>query len=172
MDAEPAAALDQPVSTPVAPSSAPVHSAPQYPAVPSKIDVENPREDKPPVVPVQPMSGLERAGIQLAWGVLTVIAFLATLLVVMVAIDEFGPAPPEVVAMQALVMKVAGQTTAPPSDATLKLINDALVHLKDAHKESRSFWVGFTQLLLVNVLLPVLTAILGYIFGSRRQSSG
>ncbi len=38
--------------------------------------------------------------------------------------------------------------------------------LQDEHKASRDFVLQITQMVLLNLLLPVLTAILGYIFGS------
>ena len=37
-------------------------------------------------------------------------------------------------------------------------------------KESRDFVVQISQMVLLNILLPILTAILGYIFGSHSES--
>lgn len=37
--------------------------------------------------------------------------------------------------------------------------------LQDHHQGLRTFWISAAQLVLVNVLLPLLTALLGYIFG-------
>jgi hypothetical protein len=52
----------------------------------------------------------------------------------------------------------------------LKVINDLLKTMTEAHKEARASWFAMAQLVLINVLLPVLTALLGYIFGSSRRS--
>lgn len=39
-------------------------------------------------------------------------------------------------------------------------------------KESRDFVIQISQMVLLNILLPILTAILGYIFGSHSESKG
>src|SRR5262249_26270897 len=44
-------------------------------------------------------------------------------------------------------------------------------YAKDAHDHRqafRTFWLQAAQLVLLNLLLPLLTALLGYIFGSAR----
>ena len=41
--------------------------------------------------------------------------------------------------------------------------------VREAQQSTRSFWLQVAQLLLLNLLLPVLTALLGYIFGSYRS---
>ena len=35
----------------------------------------------------------------------------------------------------------------------------------------RAFWLDMVQMVLVNVLLPVLTALLGYVFGTQARNS-
>jgi hypothetical protein len=45
-------------------------------------------------------------------------------------------------------------------------------YAKDAHDHRqafRLFWLQAAQLVLLNLLLPLLTALLGYIFGSREH---
>lgn len=39
-------------------------------------------------------------------------------------------------------------------------------------KDSRDFVIQISQMVLLNILLPILTAILGYIFGSRSENNG
>lgn len=51
----------------------------------------------------------------------------------------------------------------------LRLIRDFTKDIHDNHQSFRTFWISAAQLILVNVLLPLLTALLGYIFG--RESS-
>ena len=42
----------------------------------------------------------------------------------------------------------------------------------DAHRQNfHSFWVQMAQLILLNLLLPLLTGLLGYIFGTRGGES-
>lgn len=52
----------------------------------------------------------------------------------------------------------------------LRVMRDFAKDVHDKHQGLRTFWINATQLVLVNVLLPLLTALLGYIFG--RQASG
>lgn len=51
----------------------------------------------------------------------------------------------------------------------LRLMRDFVKDAQEHHQSFRTFWISATQLILVNVLLPLLTALLGYIFG--RQSA-
>lgn len=44
--------------------------------------------------------------------------------------------------------------------------------IQEENKASRDFVLQITQMVLLNLLLPILTAILGYIFGSRSESNG
>jgi hypothetical protein len=51
----------------------------------------------------------------------------------------------------------------------LRVLRDFTKDIHENHQSLRTFWISAAQLVLVNVLLPLLTALLGYIFG--RQSS-
>jgi hypothetical protein len=46
-----------------------------------------------------------------------------------------------------------------------------LADMASAESSFREFWLKIFQMVLLNVLLPVLTAILGYTFGSSQSSS-
>lgn len=41
---------------------------------------------------------------------------------------------------------------------------------QDAAAASREFWITLDQMVLLNLLLPVLTALLGYVFGLKTAS--
>ncbi len=43
--------------------------------------------------------------------------------------------------------------------------------IQEENKASRDFVLQITQMVLLNLLLPILTAILGYIFGSHREGN-
>ncbi len=43
---------------------------------------------------------------------------------------------------------------------------------QEEHQNSRNFFMQITQMVLLNLLLPTLAAILGYIFGTREKESG
>ena len=50
----------------------------------------------------------------------------------------------------------------------LRVMRDFAKDIHDNNQGLRTFWISAAQLILINVLLPLLTAMLGYIFG--RQS--
>ncbi len=51
--------------------------------------------------------------------------------------------------------------------------NFRLIQLtQENNKASRDFIIQISQMVLLNMLLPILTAILGYIFGSHSESRG
>lgn len=49
----------------------------------------------------------------------------------------------------------------------LKARQDLLKAYEDAANATREFWVRIAQMILLNLLLPVLTGLLGYVFASR-----
>ncbi|MES2040080.1 MAG: hypothetical protein V4495_19870 [Pseudomonadota bacterium] len=52
----------------------------------------------------------------------------------------------------------------------LKARQDLLKAYLDATNATRDFWLKIAQMILVNLILPVLTALLGYVFGSKQAS--
>lgn len=84
--------------------------------------------------------------------------------------------PPAEAKARATAMKACAQTldalTAADSAATQKVgfmakAQEAVVTDRAA---TRAFWMQIAQLLLINLLLPILTALLGYIFGTQRSA--
>ena len=115
------------------------------------VDVSTAREVKPANAPVgspSPLSGRERAGINLTWGVLgLMLVFLAFALTVMSCHEARADA------------------------AVGQMMQGAMDEAKlNAHVEARAafrtFWWELTKTILLNVLLPVLTGLLGYVFGT------
>ena len=51
--------------------------------------------------------------------------------------------------------------------ALIKVLQKAQAEERTAR---RAFWMQIAQLVLINLLLPILTALLGYIFGTRQAS--
>jgi hypothetical protein len=51
----------------------------------------------------------------------------------------------------------------------LRLLREIAKDIRDYHQAFRSFWLQAGQLILLNLLLPILTALLGYIFGSAQS---
>lgn len=116
------------------------------------------------------ISPLQRHGVLLAWGVLGIIAVLAVILVILVAYGEYWRPPAEISIAQGLLQQAAVHYAAASSPDALREANETLTHLAEMKRASRDFWMGFSQFLLLNLLLPVLTAILGYVFGTVKNN--
>jgi hypothetical protein len=121
------------------------------------IDVSSAQQVTPPKAPpAVPLTGRERAGIQLTFVVLAIIA--AFLLLVLLALwwNESRSAALS-----------AGILQGTMDEAKLKAI-------ADERAAFRTFWLEVTKTILLNVFLPVLTALLGYVFGTTQisRSSG
>lgn len=50
-------------------------------------------------------------------------------------------------------------------------LRDLTQQIVEAKQAQQAFWIQFSQMVLLNLLLPVLTAILGYVFGASRNRS-
>lgn len=122
--------------------------------LPGRLDLENAQEVRPPSAPVAPLSGKEKAGVNLTWGVLAVIGlWLVGVLIFLwtreVALQQALPRSTEGTAVDTVSFRlIAGERAA-----------------------FRAFWLEMVQMVLVNVLLPVLTALLGYVFGTQARRS-
>jgi hypothetical protein len=114
---------------------------------PDVIPVDVPRVEQviPVEVPVNPLPPLPRAGVKLAHWILIIIAGFVLVSGVWIAVSEFS----------------YFQWLAHHQNDV-----DAVIKENGAFRE---FWLKVFQMVLLNVLLPVLTAILGYTFGSRAQ---
>jgi hypothetical protein len=142
---------------------------------PSRLDVTNMSDAQPASVPgatYKDISELQKHGIYLAWGVLAAIGALALVLVVLVAIGELWRPPPEVAIVQGLLRDAGQNYAATHSPEALLRGMELLDRLAVIKRASRDFWTSFSQLLLLNLLLPVLTAILGYVFGTIKSNNG
>jgi Zn-dependent protease with chaperone function len=118
-------------------------------STPQVIDVKSAQEVTPKSAPViRSLSGKEQAGVYLTWGVLVLMAlFLIAILLILrsneVRADELA---------SALIQ-------ASQDAATLQTMDTQ-------RAATRTFWLEVTKTILLNVLLPVLTALLGYVFGT------
>ena len=66
------------------------------------------------------------------------------------------------------VQEVAKEIGTTP-DSTFKNSMEVIKVFQEQAKESRLFVKDISQLVLINLLLPILTAILGYIFGKNQE---
>ena len=121
------------------------------------------------------ISGLQRAGVELAKWVLIIISGALATLTVLVASSELWPTS-EVTSMHTLVLEIHKQTSSLPADdpklpAARKDLQEITRQIADAKQSERAFWMQFSQMILLNLLLPVLTAILGYVFGANNSKT-
>jgi hypothetical protein len=110
------------------------------------------------------MSGLQRAGVSIVTLIFSIISGVIAALFVSIWITEIHIAP-EINALNQIALSAAKQYDAASSPATFQAATESAKRLGDAQKELRAFWLSFGQFLL-GFLLPVLTSILGYLFGT------
>lgn len=123
-----------------------------------------------PEVRALPMTELEKEGTRLATWVLLIIAGLALILLMLVAKSEFHDTPAETLAAHKVLQAFAASTVPPTAENVEKALQ-AMQKITEARQAAREFWKDLIQIVLVNIFLPVLTAVLGYIFGTSRGSS-
>lgn len=121
------------------------------------INVEAAKEVLPPPVSVGGLPPLADAGVTLVKRVLLMISAFVILAVVWMWVSECG-------------FSNRIDALATPGGTTLN--QDNLNSLLKENADFREFWLKIFQMVLLNVLLPVLTALLGYIFGSSKEQSG
>lgn len=166
LDLSSAKAVDPPTA-PVSPSP-----PPPPPSIPAQVDVKDAKEVEPKPAPSFPAPYLQRAGVQLANRVLTLIGTLAVIWLILLGTSEFETPTAEAAAALRITEYAIQHSSAASSPETLEKANQLIGRLNDARRASRDFWTAIGQLLLLNLLLPVLTAILGYIFGTMKSDAG
>lgn len=121
------------------------------------------------------MTGLQSAGVNLAKWVLTIIAVALFILTILVTSSELWPTS-DITEVHKLVLEIhSNASKLKGDDPSLPLARKDLAELTrqivDAKQAQRAFWIQFSQMILLNLLLPVLTAILGYVFGANSNKS-
>lgn len=121
------------------------------------------------------ITGLQKAGVNLAYVVIGVIATALIALTSLVTLSELKPSS-DVSGLNELVIKVHARTADLPASSpelpeARKDMQELARQIADAKQAQRTFWMQFSQMILLNLLLPVLTAILGYVFGANGASA-
>ena len=121
-------------------------------------------------VVVLEMSKLSQNGVWLAWGVMALILiFGATLLGMIWSVEPPTPSG-EIHKIGELLVSANKQYIASGDTKHLTTANELLNQAAGMRRASRDFWISLAQMFLLNMLLPVLTAILGYVFGTKQGS--
>ena len=120
----------------------------------SVVDVASAKDVTPESAPVgRALSGKEKAGVYLTWGVLGLIGiFLAFIILILWANESQN-------STLAAKLIEAGKDAA------------TLQSVAEQRAAFRTFWLEVTRTILLNVLLPVLTALLGYVFGTTQAAA-
>lgn len=132
------------------------------------LDLMNVKDMTPNEAPVsepEPLTGKEKAGVSLTWGIIWVsVAFLFFILGVFI----WGEA--KFFSGVELLEELKSQTP-PPTVEALAEMKNLYSSLESQRTTFRTFWFDTLQLILLNVLFPTLTALLGYVFGTSRNSN-
>jgi hypothetical protein len=129
------------------------------------LDLTNATDTTPKEAPVsepEPLTGKEKAGVYLTWGILGVlIGFLLIIIGVFVwgELEFFRTTS----ALHSLEKGASAES--------LEKVDSLLSSVASQRTAFRTFWFDTLQLILLNVLFPTLTALLGYIFGTSRNNN-
>jgi hypothetical protein len=100
---------------------------------------------------------------------LLVIMISITLLLILLATREILGSW----AISRLYQSVIEMESAHPLESAdqMRALNDLVNDARETHLTFRAFWLQSATLILLNLLLPIGTALLGYIFGYERGQS-
>lgn len=120
-----------------------------------QVNLTEAEQIRPEQAPVgEPLSEKEKAGVYLTWGVLAMVTVFVVFALIFVWRRESGTDA---------AIGTLGQASA------LDTLRFRLIATE--RSSFREFWLKLVQMILVNVLLPVLTALLGYVFGTHGRGA-
>jgi len=160
------------------------------PAFPDRINLGGAAPTAPATAPVAAMPEIARAGVELTKWVLAMTTAFIILALGIATVGEYRALSRSqeysTALVQGLVLRrpepaaVSGVSAATDTAVLRRRIEAAradsattqalLAHLVTEQAAVRQFWLSIFQMVLLNVLLPVLTALLGYVFGSSSRS--
>lgn len=121
---------------------------------------------EPAPAPVSELQPIARAGVSLAKWLLVMISAFIGLAILAYFLEE--------ISISQRISAVEKQTQQLLSDKSFSSENEQFAFLTKMReqiiaerRDFQDFWKNTVQIILLNVLLPVLTALLGYIFGSK-----
>ena len=115
----------------------------------------------PAPVSEAPLSGKEKAGVSLTWGVLVILA--AFILAVLLVVWDYETDN----TLSELIEDTQLKPVETFTDETK--LQPIIAQLEEQRESYRSFIRELVQMILLNVIFPILTALLGYVFGTTRQ---
>lgn len=130
------------------------------------LDLSQAKDVRPPAPKVTELPPRTRAGYTLARGVLWIISTFLGIVLLLLIVSEWQRAS----ALDAFYSEL--RPTAANVDSTgIARFDVVAQRMQEERAEFRKFWLDMVQLILLGALLPVLTALLGYIFGTHEKES-
>lgn len=131
------------------------------PAGSSQLPLDQAKEASPKSVKGFGLSGQQRAGFYLTWGVLAIIVVFLGLAFWYLYVSE-QPACKMLDTLREPISKALTE-----SKALQETVTAIFQQCDTQRKAFHEFWLEGIQRILMNALLPVLTALLGYLFGTQ-----
>ena len=128
---------------------------------PDLTDVKDITPNEAPVADPEPLTGKEKAGVSLTWGIIGILVFFLTIIL---AIFFWGEAKFLTGLDQLEQLKDA-------KPEKIKELTKLISAFESKQASFRAFWFDTLQLILLNVLFPTLTALLGYVFGTSKSNT-
>lgn len=151
---------------------------PDDPALPSAplpltLDLESARDvnvQVPATTRFVELDPKSRAGIRLAQIVLSIIAAFLALSLLGAFLSEWRMAA-RMDGLYGQLIPGTGAIDTVRVAALQSLVEPIMTQFQAQQAEARRFWMDMVQMILLGALLPVLTALLGYIFGTREAEA-
>lgn len=132
---------------------------------PSRVNLSDAEPVQPGrIAPVKDLPPHAQAGVQLARYVLMAAAVFLSLLLVVIVVSE-QTSGGRLSQLYELVSTASSEGDSTAVNHILGLLEEA----RADREATRAFILEVLQMVLLNTILPVLTALLGYIFGSRQR---
>jgi hypothetical protein len=132
------------------------------------VDLDDAKDVTPPDAPVDlRLEPLDQAGVDLAKWVLVMISVFVLISIAWAWRSENN----FFIQFNDLTKPFIAQVNTNWVSMTNNPTKDILEIAVKERSDFREYWLKVVQMVLLNVLLPVLTALLGYVFGSRRANT-
>lgn len=135
----------------------------------SRETISSAKSAEPAPAPVSELQPITKAGVTLVkWLLVMISAFIGVAILVYLLED---------ISINQRISTIENQTQQLLLDKNFStennqyaLLNEMKEQIISERRDFQDFWKNTVQIILLNVLLPVLTALLGYIFGSKEGS--
>ncbi|MBB5017979.1 hypothetical protein HNQ59_001264 [Chitinivorax tropicus] len=123
-------------------------------------------EEAPPITKI---------GYRLSTFVLSMVIGAGLLLIFMIGVQELWIFPSQKQQLWNTITRLENgpllTTCDPRCEKLIETTKLAIEALSKQHQEARQFYLQLLQIILLNMLLPLVTALFGYIFGSKQAES-